>query len=95
MVRFVKRSLASAAALIMCLVTPVAAQDLRIGLAAEPSAMDPHFHNLTPNNGLLGSVFERLVEFDEGRAGPRPRRILEDGQRQHLGIQAAAGRQVP
>jgi peptide/nickel transport system substrate-binding protein len=66
MVRFVKRCMASAAAaLFVCLVTPVAAQDLRIGLAAEPSAMDPHFHNLTPNNGLLGAVFERLVEFDE------------------------------
>jgi len=24
------------------------AQDLRIGLAAEPSAMDPHYHNLAP-----------------------------------------------
>jgi peptide/nickel transport system substrate-binding protein len=44
---------------------PAAAQDLKIGLAAEPSAMDPHYHNLTPNNGLLGNLFERLVEFDE------------------------------
>jgi peptide/nickel transport system substrate-binding protein len=43
----------------------VQAQDLKIGLAAEPSAMDPHFHNLTPNNSLLGHIFERLVEFDE------------------------------
>lgn len=38
------------------------AQELRVGLAAEPTAMDPHFHNLTPNNGLLSHVFERLVE---------------------------------
>lgn len=41
------------------------AKDLRIGVGAEPSAMDPHFHNLTPNNSVLGHVFERLVEFDE------------------------------
>jgi peptide/nickel transport system substrate-binding protein len=40
------------------------AQDLRIGLSAEPSAIDPHFHNLTPNNGVLSHIFERLVETD-------------------------------
>lgn len=40
----------------------VSAQELKIGLAAEPSAMDPHFHNLTPNSSLLSHVFERLVE---------------------------------
>jgi peptide/nickel transport system substrate-binding protein len=41
------------------------AQDLRIGLSAEPSAMDPHYHNLTPNNAILSHVFERLIEQDE------------------------------
>ena len=41
------------------------AQDLRIGLAAEPSAMDPHYHNLAPNNSILTHVFERLIEPDE------------------------------
>jgi peptide/nickel transport system substrate-binding protein len=43
-------------------VRTVAAQELRIALAAEPSAMDPHYHNLTPNNSILSHVFERLVE---------------------------------
>ncbi len=43
---------------------PLMAEDLKIGLAAEPSAMDPHFHNLTPNNALLSHIFERLVETD-------------------------------
>jgi peptide/nickel transport system substrate-binding protein len=38
-------------------VAAAAAKDLRIGLSAEPSALDPHFHNLTPNNGLLSHVF--------------------------------------
>ena len=46
------------------LVTPALAEDLKIGLSAEPSAMDPHFHNLTPNNALLSHIFERLVETD-------------------------------
>jgi peptide/nickel transport system substrate-binding protein len=41
---------------------PAAAQELRIGLAAAPSSIDPHFHNLTPNNGMLSHVFERLIE---------------------------------
>ncbi len=41
------------------------AQDLRIGLASEPTAMDPHFHNLAPNSSLLGHIFERLVGQDE------------------------------
>lgn len=45
--------------------SPAVAKDLRVGLSAEPSAMDPHYHNLTPNNSLLSHVFERLVENDE------------------------------
>jgi peptide/nickel transport system substrate-binding protein len=42
-----------------------AAQELRIGLASEPTAMDPHYHNLSPNNSLLNHIFERLVGQDE------------------------------
>jgi peptide/nickel transport system substrate-binding protein len=45
--------------------TSAAAQELRIGLAAEPTTMDPHYHNLTPNNSLLSHIFERLVDQDE------------------------------
>jgi peptide/nickel transport system substrate-binding protein len=55
-------------ALIVCaslFANPVAAQELRIGLAAEPTAMDPHYHNLSPNNSLLSHVFESLVDQDE------------------------------
>ncbi len=47
---------------------PASAQELRIGLSAEPSAMDPHFHNLTPNNSLLRHIFERLTHQDENQA---------------------------
>jgi peptide/nickel transport system substrate-binding protein len=64
-----KRTLISAAigGLLTALVTAAGtasavAQELRVGLAAEPSSIDPHFHNLTPNNGMLSHVFERLVE---------------------------------
>jgi len=45
--------------------TAAAAQELRIGLASEPTAMDPHYHNLSPNNSLLTHIFESLVDQDE------------------------------
>lgn len=41
------------------------AQELKVGLSAEPSSMDPHYHNLTPNNAFLSHIYERLVEMDE------------------------------
>lgn len=40
------------------------AQTLTIGLAAEPSALDPHFHNLGPNNQMRRHLFESLVHQD-------------------------------
>src|SRR4051794_4111193 len=56
------------AALAVVWAVGAAAQDggeLKIGLSAEPSAMDPHFHNLTPNNSLLKHIFDRLIDQDE------------------------------
>ncbi len=38
--------------------------ELRIGLKAEPSSMDPHYHNLTPNNMMAMHVFDKLVKQD-------------------------------
>jgi peptide/nickel transport system substrate-binding protein len=40
------------------------ARDLRVGLSAEPTSMDPHFHNLGPNNALRRHIFESLVDTD-------------------------------
>lgn len=40
------------------------AEELRIGLQTEPSSMDPHFHNLGPNNAFMTHVFGRLIEMD-------------------------------
>jgi peptide/nickel transport system substrate-binding protein len=40
------------------------AADLRIGISAEPSSLDPHFHNLASNNNLSAHVFETLTRFD-------------------------------
>ncbi len=38
--------------------------DLKIGLKSEPSSMDPHYHNLTPNNMMSIWVFDKLVKQD-------------------------------
>ena len=41
------------------------ADELRIGLLTEPTSLDPHFHNLTPNDSALSHIYERLVMPDE------------------------------
>jgi peptide/nickel transport system substrate-binding protein len=48
--------------------TPALSQELKVGLSAEPSSLDPHYHNLTPNNMLSRQVFEPLVFQDEKQA---------------------------
>ncbi len=34
-----------------------------MGIRSEPSSIDPYFHNLGPNNAMLGQVFGRLIEW--------------------------------
>ena len=48
-------------------IAAVQAQELKIGLSAEPSAMDPHFHNLTPNHSATKHIFDRLLDQDENQ----------------------------
>ena len=48
--------------------TAVSAQTLRIALASEPTAVDPHYHDLTPNNALAQHIFDSLVRQDEQRS---------------------------
>lgn len=45
-----------------------AAQELKIAMSSEPSAADPHYHNLTPNNQVVRHVFEPLVVQDHLQA---------------------------
>jgi len=40
---------------------PGSASELTIGLASEPSSIDPHFHNLGPNNAMSLHMFDRLI----------------------------------
>ena len=43
---------------------PAGAADLSIGLGADITSIDPHFHNLTPNNSAAQHVFDTLVAKD-------------------------------
>jgi peptide/nickel transport system substrate-binding protein len=45
--------------------TAAPAADLTIGLAAEVTSTDPHYHNLSPNNSMAQHVFEQLISQDE------------------------------
>ena len=40
------------------------AAELTIGLSAPITSLDPHYHNLTPNNALSLNVFEALLSTD-------------------------------
>jgi peptide/nickel transport system substrate-binding protein len=56
----------------MAFAAPAAlAQNLTLGSAAPVTTVDPHFHNVGPNNALTMHIYDRLVERD-GRARPRP-----------------------
>lgn len=37
---------------------------LRIGTTAAPTSLDPHFHNLVPNNMVAAHVFDALFDLD-------------------------------
>ncbi len=58
---------------IALLAFPIAAPaaDLSIALGGDVTSMDPHFHNLTPNNNVGAHVFDTLVMKDAaGRIKP-------------------------
>ena len=43
---------------------PAAAQNLRMGVGAQITSADPHFHNISPNNAYASMVFDNLLETD-------------------------------
>ncbi|MFN8771840.1 MAG: ABC transporter substrate-binding protein [bacterium] len=53
-----------AAALIAGQPAPARGQELSIGLSAAITSMDPHFHNLSPNNNVMEHLYETLVAKD-------------------------------
>lgn len=57
---------AFAAAMVSIVGAPAAvAQDLTIGLGANVSSIDPHFHNLSPNSNIATHFFDKLIDQDE------------------------------
>ena len=52
-------------ALLGALGLTVHAADLAIGLAADVTSLDPHYHNLTPNNNIAQHVYGLLVQRNE------------------------------
>ena len=62
-----KSTLLCAASLAAALASPAVAQDLTIGVSAEASALDPHYHNLGPNNQMRRHMFESLLLTDENQ----------------------------
>ena len=55
---------AAALALLAAVPAPSQAATLTVGTSAEPSALDPHYHNLGPNTRARKHVFESLVSMD-------------------------------
>src|SRR3979411_17021 len=45
-------------------IAPAAAADLSIAVGADVTSIDPHYHNLTPNNNIAEHIFETLVTKD-------------------------------
>ena len=58
-------SLCALLALVAGAALPVDAADLTIGLGADVTALDPHYHNVTPNNNVAAHVFGYLVQRNE------------------------------
>jgi len=49
----------------LCAATAAGAADLVIGLATDVTSLDPHYHNLTPNNNIAQHVYGFLVQRNE------------------------------
>ena len=49
----------------MLVASVAAAADLAIGIGADVTAIDPHYHNVTPNNNVAAHIFDYLVLRDE------------------------------
>jgi peptide/nickel transport system substrate-binding protein len=60
------RALAAAATIALALCAPAApAANLTVGLGTDVTAIDPHYHNLTPNNNVAAHLFGYLVQRNE------------------------------
>ncbi|MEL6765673.1 MAG: ABC transporter substrate-binding protein [Pseudomonadota bacterium] len=56
--------LASAAMLLAGPALAASDEAITVGLSSEVTSMDPHFHNLTPNNQIARHIFDALINQD-------------------------------
>jgi peptide/nickel transport system substrate-binding protein len=59
------RAAATAAVSAFALAGGAAAQTLNMGVGSPVTSLDPHFHQLSPNNAVSDMIFDKLVETDE------------------------------
>ncbi|WP_426959421.1 ABC transporter substrate-binding protein [Muricoccus radiodurans] len=62
---------AAGALALLTLGAGASAQTLRMGVGAQVTSLDPHFHNISPNNAFAAMVFDDLMEMD-AQSRPRP-----------------------
>ncbi len=58
------KKIASVAALAVMVAAGAEAQTLRMGVGAQITSADPHFHNISPNNAFASMIFDNLLETD-------------------------------
>ena len=51
----------------LLLAAPAGAQELRVGLAASITSLDPHFHVIGSNSALARNIFDGLVNQDDNQ----------------------------
>jgi peptide/nickel transport system substrate-binding protein len=66
-----KAALAAVSAAALGAAAAAQAQTITIAVEAPITSVDPHYHNLSPNNGLADILFGALVNYDE-RVRPQP-----------------------
>jgi peptide/nickel transport system substrate-binding protein len=44
---------------------PAMGQTLRVAVSSPVTSIDPHYHNLAPNNSLAAQIYDPLVDMDE------------------------------
>ncbi len=65
MIRGDLRAAATAAVSAFALVGAAGAQTLNMGVGSPVTSLDPHFHQLSPNNAVADMIFDKLVETDD------------------------------
>ena len=89
---------AGLAAMVAMIAGSAHAEKLTIALESEPTSIDPHFHNLGPNNAMARqSSFRPADPAERAPAALSPGLAVswEAHRRTDLGVQAARGRHLP